>query len=248
MEKITVGKVFSDISTSDLSSEFIQAAYDLIEDAKTSDFRFTRSKIVMSCIGSFLSIEAYINRIFYDSFSTSSKTKLSTLPSVPEPIKLYIKASWSKLSIKEKCITLMPIISQKDLEINQQPFNLFIEFIKFRNRLVHAKSWETQSDVLVTHANLNEYGKGSWGGKRLQVKSVKLDDDYPLTKLSRDLIQLNISDAEKALEIAFLMIFKIRSMIPGSYTVPSLNFKIPKNKIDSIAGKDVLNFITRYYK
>lgn len=248
MGKIIVGQVVSDIYTSDLSGEFIQAAYDLIEDAKTSDFRFIRSKIVTSCIGSFLSIEAYINRVFYDSFSTNSKTKLNTLPHIPEGIKQYIKASWSKLSIKEKCIMLLPLISKKELEINQKPFNLFIEFIRFRNRLVHAKSWETERTVLVTHANLNEDGKGSWGGKTLQVKSLKLVDDYPLTKFSSDLTQFKISDAEKALEIAFLMIFKLGSMVPGSYTVPVLNFKIPKNSIDSIAGREVLKYITRYYK
>src|ERR1035437_10077521 len=133
MEKIKPGEVVSDIYTSDLSSEFIQAAYDLIEDAKTSDWRFTRSKIVTSCIGSFLSIEASINRVFYDSFSASSKTKLNILPHIPEAIIQYIQVSWSRLSIKDKCTTLIPLISTIDLEINQKPFNLFIEFIKFRN-------------------------------------------------------------------------------------------------------------------
>jgi hypothetical protein len=157
MNQIKVGEVVSKIYTSDLSTEFIQSSCDLIEEAKTYDWRFTRSKIVTSCITSFSAIEAYINRVFYDSFSTSSKTKLNILSHIPEAIK---KTSWGKLSIKDKCIILIPLISTKTLQRNQKPFNLFIEFIKFRNRLVHAKSWETEGTVFVTHVNLNEQMKG----------------------------------------------------------------------------------------
>lgn len=247
MKKIEIGEITSDIYTNDLSGEFIQSAYDLIEETKTYDWRFTRSKIITSCVASFLSIEAYINRIFFDCYSTSSKTKLVTLPTIPEAIKLHIKASWSKLSIKDKCITVIPLVSKKELDTNHKPFNLFIEFIKFRNRLVHAKSWETEHLTLVTHANLNEKNQGSWGGKPLGVKSLKLDDNYPLTKFSRDLSQLNISDAEKALEIALMTIFYIRTFIPGSYTEPGLIFRVPKNKIDQIIGPGILDMITRYY-
>jgi hypothetical protein len=74
MDKIRVGEIFSDTRTNDLSQEFIQSAFDLIEETKTYDWRFTRSKIVTSCVASFLSIEAYINRIFFDCYSASSKT------------------------------------------------------------------------------------------------------------------------------------------------------------------------------
>ena len=247
MDEIKVGKVVSKIYTSDLSSEFIQSSYDLIEDAKTWDWRFTRSKIVTSCITSFLSIEAYINRVFYDSFSISSKTKLNILSHIPEAIKQHIKTSWSKLSIKDKCIILIPLISTKTLQINQKPFNLFIEFIKFRNRLIHARSWETEETVFVTHVNLNEKMKGSWGGKILSKKDLQENENYPLTKFSKDLTQLNVNDAEKALEIAILMMLEIRSMIPGSYTMPSLNFKIPKNNISSASLNTLLKFIPRHY-
>src|SRR3954471_18417636 len=111
MNQIEVGEVFSRVITSDLTSEFIQSSYDLIEEAKTYDWRFTRSKIVTSCVASFLSIEAYINRIFFDCYSTSSKTRLVILPTIPEAIKQHIKASWSKLSIKDKCITVIPLVS-----------------------------------------------------------------------------------------------------------------------------------------
>jgi len=187
MNQIKVGEVVSHIYTSDLTSEFIQSSYDLIEEAKTYDWRFTRSKIITSCITSFLSIEAYINRVFYDSFSTSSKTKLNISLHIPEAIKQHIKTSWGKLSIKDKCIILIPLISTKTLQINLKPFNLFIEFIKFRNRLVHAKSWETEETVFVTHANLNEQMKGSWGGKILNKKSLQPNENYPLTKFSNDL-------------------------------------------------------------
>lgn len=247
MNQIKVGEVVSKIYTNDLSSEFIQSSYDLIEEAKTYDWRFTRSKIVTSCITSFLSIEAYVNRVFYDSFSINSKTKLNILSHVPEAIKQHIKTSWGKLSIKDKCIILIPLISTKTLQINQKPFNLFIEFIKFRNRLVHAKSWETEETVFVTHANLNEQMKGSWGGTILSKKSVQPNENYPLTKFSSDLTQLNINDAEKALEIAILMILEIRSMIPGSHTEPGISFTIPKNNISWTSLNGLLNFITRHY-
>jgi hypothetical protein len=247
INQIKVGEVVSKIYTSDLSTEFIQSSYDAIEEAKIYDWRFTRSKIVTSCITSFSAIEAYINRVFYDSYSTSSKTKLNILSHIPEAIKQHIKTSWGKLSIKDKCIILIPLISIKTLQINQKPFNLFIEFVKFRNRLVHAKSWETEENVFVTHVNLNEQMKGSWGGKILSKKSLQPNENYPLTKFSNDLTQLNINDAEKALEIAILMILEIRSMIPGSYTEPGVNFRIPKNNIDGTSLNNVLNFIPRHY-
>jgi hypothetical protein len=247
MEKIKAGEIVADIHTNDLSEEFIQSAYDLIEEAKTYDWRFTRSKIVTSCVASFLSIEAYINRIFFDCFSSSSKTKLVVLPTIPGAIKLYIKSSWGKLSIKDKCITLMPLISIKELHINDKPFNLFIEFIKFRNRLVHAKSWETERLALVTHVNLDENNRGSWGGKTLEVKSLNLDDNYPLTKFSRDLSKLSVSDAEKALEIALSTIYHIRTFIPGSYTTPGLAFRVPKNKVDYVNGPSIHGMITKHF-
>ena len=72
MNPTKAGEVFSRITTRDLTSEFIQSSYDLIEEAKTYDWRFTRSKIVTSCVTSFLSIEAYVNRVFFDIFSSSS--------------------------------------------------------------------------------------------------------------------------------------------------------------------------------
>jgi hypothetical protein len=247
MDKIKVGELFSDTRTNDLSEEFIQSAYDLIEETKIYDWRFTRSKIVTSCVASFLSIEAYINRIFFDCYSASSKTKLVILPSIPEAIKLHIKASWSKLSIKDRCIIVIPLISKKELNINDKPFNLFIEFIKFRNRLVHAKTWETEHLTLVTHVNLNEKMEGSWGGKTLDVKSLQLNGTYPLTKFSEDLSKLNINDAEKALEIALTTIYHIRTFIPGSYTTPGIAFRVRKNNIDYANGPNLLNMITRYY-
>lgn len=242
-----IGETVSNIHTNDLSEEFIQSVYDLIEETKTYDWRFTRSKIVTSCVASFLSIEVYFNRIFFDCNSTSSKTKLVTLPTIPEAIKQHIKVSWSKLSIKDKCITIIPFVSQKELNIHHKPSNLFIEFIKFRNRLVHAKSWETEHLTLVTYVNLNEKMQGSWGGKTFGVKGLKLDDGYPLTKFSRDLSQLNVSDAEKTLEIALMTIYYIRTFIPGSYTTPGLIFRVPKNKIVQKNGPAILDMITRYY-
>lgn len=247
MKKINIGEIVSNFTTNDLSSEFIQSAYDLIEESKTYDFRLTRSKIVTSCVASFLSIEAYINRIFYDCYSASSKTNLAILPTIPEEIKHYIKTTWGKLSIKDKCLIAIPIISKSEFNINDKRFKLFIEFIKFRNRLVHAKSWETEQLTLVTHVNLNEKMQGSWGGKVLGVNSIEKDDNYPLTKFSRNLSQLNIIDAEKALEIAITTIYYIRSFIPGSYTTPGLIFKAPKNKIDQINGPGIFDMITRHF-
>jgi len=249
MEKIKIGEIVSNTHTNDLSEEFIQSAYDLIEETKAYDWRFTRSKIVTSCVASFLSIEAYINRIFFDCYSASSKTKLVISPTIPEAIRQHIKSSWSKLSIKDKCLIIVPLVSKKELNINDKPFKLFIEFIKFRNRLVHSKSWESEHLTLVTHVNLNEKMQGSWGGKTLDVKSLQLDniDNYALTKFSKGLSELNVSDAEKALEIALMTIYYIRTFIPGSYTTPGLTFRVPKNKIDQINGPTILDMITRHF-
>lgn len=242
-----VGQKINQVRTSDLSEEFIQSAYDLIEEAKNYDWRFTRSKIITSCIASFSAIEAYLNRIFFDCFSTNSNTKLTTVDSIPETIKQHIKASWQRLSIKDKSIMIISLVSISEPDIHQKPFNLFFEFIKFRNRLVHAKSWETEYLTLVTHVNLNEKKQGSWAGKILDSKTLHISENYPLTKFSADLAKLNVSDAEKALEIALMTIYQIRKFISGSYTTPGLTFRIPKNKIDQINGEKVLDMIKRHF-
>ena len=102
-----------------------------------------------------------------------------------------------------------------------------------------------EETILATH--VNEQKKNSWIGKGISEKSLQLKEDYSLTKFSTTLAELNITDAEKALEIAILTILEIRNMIPGSYSDASLNFRIPKNNMDGTSLNNVLNVVPRRY-
>ena|ERR1017187_9766898 len=69
LKKEHIGKVIKQNYIHDLADDFLQSAFDAIEEIKLlSNKRTLRRKIVSSCILSFLSLEAGINRLFFVTF------------------------------------------------------------------------------------------------------------------------------------------------------------------------------------
>src|SRR4051794_36285057 len=135
MTRPVVGQPFPHVQTEDLSGEFVQSAYDLIEEAKIYDWRFTRSKVLTSCVASFSAVEAYVNRIFFDCTSPTSRTKITTLAPVTLAMKNRFGSEGRGYSIREKMVRLIPLISKKEFDVDGPPLDLFAEFTLFRNHL-----------------------------------------------------------------------------------------------------------------
>lgn len=248
-KKEDVGKVFKTIYAHDLADDYLQSAFDIIEEIKIIKYeRSLRRKVITSCILSFLSLEASINRVYFMSFKTSAKVQKDNTVNAPASIVNYVMMNWKRLSIKEKFVLLPPLISNYEFDTSAKPFNLFNEFIQFRNQLIHAQTWEAEHSILITHFNLNERGNGTWGGKTLYIKSLNNKrNEFTLTKFAKTFESLKLEDAEKCLEIACWMRMELAKTEKVSQ--PIFNFDKPFNGIDAITGPGIMEkIITRHFK
>jgi hypothetical protein len=163
-----------------------------------------------SCVFSFLSLEAAINRVYYDIFIRTEPARISINSGIPIELIEFIRSAWHKVSIREKYLILPSLITDSPLcrdkspfDINKQPFNLFVEFVSFRNKLVHPKMIELTYDIEISAAEENSYGGKVIGGLDAMKNPV---NTFPLTKFSTTFFALSINDAEKAFEIAYRML------------------------------------------
>lgn len=244
--KEDIGKVLKTIHVHDLADDYLQSAFDMIEDIKILKYsRSLRRKVITSCILSFLSIEACINKVFFVSFKSSEGDQQAT--NVPIAVATYIIANWKRLSVKDKIILLPPVISNYAFDTSAKPFNLFNDFIQFRNQLVHAQSWEAEHSISITHVNLNEKGNGNWGGRTLNIEKLgDKNNEFKLTNFSKTFEELNIEDAEKCLEIACWMRMELAKTKKVSQ--PIFNFDQTFKGVDAITGPDVMEkIITRHF-
>src|ERR1017187_5918555 len=132
-KKEDIGKVFKTIYVHDLADDYLQSAFDVIEEIKILKYkRSLRRKVIASCILSFLSIEACINRIFFMSFKTSRKEDQNITTNAPVAVVNYIITNWKRLSVRDKIVLLPPVISNYEFDVSGKPFNLFNEFIQFQ--------------------------------------------------------------------------------------------------------------------
>lgn len=248
-KKEDVGKVFKTIYIHDLADDYLQSAFDIIEEIKIIKYeRSLRRKVITSCILSFLSLEAGINGLYFISFKTSTKAQKDNTMNAPASVVNYVIMNWKRLSIKEKFVLLPPLISNYEFDTSIKPFNLFNEFIQFRNQLIHAQPWEAEHSILITDVNLNEQGNGTWGGKTLNIKSLKDNqNEFTLTKFSKTFEDLKLKDAEKCLEIACWMRMELAKTEKVSQ--PVFNFDKPFNGIDAITGPAIMEkIVTRHFK
>lgn len=245
----TVRQTFPD----DPADDYLSAAYRLIHEAR----RFTGSladlavkqNALLASMSSFLSLEASINRLFYDVFENQSESRRSVRDDVPSTVISYTRFNWSRLSIRDKFLLLPPLISANspfEFAVKAEPFSLFEEVIRFRNRLVHPRMLEHGLVVQVKEVDF-EADSGSWRGEVIEHWSTApiRQELFPLTQLSTSFNDLKLQDAEIVFEVALRMRVTLSRGVWAS--PPSLIFVsesgVPQVKIgSSIAELITLRF------
>lgn len=209
---IAVGVEKTDINSADLTETYFGGAFSTLIRLKNSAKLLPRIRelrkredVLTVCILSFLSLEAAINGLYHEVFILERQT---VNEHAPRRSVRHVKQSWKRLSIKDKYLLLPPLVSDMRFNEDAPPFNLFVEFIRFRNRLVHAKSQTVRTKTRIT-----EVDETSYGGKVIEENFEAPDREasFPLTKFSTVLSKLEQSDAEKAFEIMHRMRIKLWS-------------------------------------
>jgi len=169
-----------------------------------------REDIASTCVLAFLSLEACINRLFFDIFEAEPPSR-PLLPSVPRAVVSYIQRTWLRMSVREKWLVLPPLVSTYSFDVATTPFTLFDEFIRFRNRLVHPKALLSRMKIRATRVE-----EGSWGGDVLEhMSDIQPSEQlFPLTRFSTTFNGLELDDAEKCVEISYRMRMALAIELP----------------------------------
>lgn len=165
---------------------------------------YAQEDILSSCICSFLSLEASINRLFYETFVRTDRRPIRK--GIPSNLVKHIQQSWQRTSVRDKFIVLPPLISDYEFQVDAIPFNLFEELTWFRNRLVHPKMLQATITFKVTEIEGISYG-GEIINQSSEAPSTK--DVFPLTNFATSFSDLSSEDAEKAFEITYRMRMKL---------------------------------------
>ncbi|MFE0554809.1 hypothetical protein ACFW1P_02590 [Paenibacillus sp. NPDC058910] len=216
---LKVGEVTSLKTPEDPTSSYFSFAFRTLQTmgkhSNQVSTMFDRQDAIMVCIASFLSLESTINRLYYDIFICSDNNKREVRNNIPSTHVEYIKSNWRRLSIKDKFLLLPPILSDFHFVENSKVFRLFVEFINFRNYLVHTKITESTFELEVDNIEEN-----SWGGT---VRNIEHDNNSNFKLSGFSFIHSNISreDAEKAFEITYylLSILSKHVFTPPPYVV-----------------------------
>jgi hypothetical protein len=213
-----IGAEVTHLVNDDPSDDYLMAAYRLLCSVNGTD-QVARQYALVSCVSSFLSLEAAINRLYYDAFIRCDEMRRGIKASVPQAVSDFIRHSWARLSIKNKYLLLPPLLEPTDFSFcpSERPFTLFEEFIRFRNRLVHPTVVEHSYTILVTEVTKSSESSSSWGGDLLQKQSgaVPPKSIFPLTGFATSFGDLSALDAEKALEITVRMRLALSNGVYG---------------------------------
>lgn len=169
-----------------------------------------KADILTSCIFSFLSLESAINRLFYETFLRSDKGKIEIKKDIPQSIISHLRKSWRRLSVRDKFILLPPLTSEYEYDTESVPFNLFSEFITFRNRLVHPKML-----TIVNTLKINTSDETSFHGELMNQSLDHPQKEFILTNFATSFNELTVNDAEKAFEIAYRMRMELANVNIG---------------------------------
>ena len=139
---------------------------------------------------SFLTVEATINSVFFDQLRSHS---------APTRLDKWLKQKWKHgLSIADKYVLLFTQYATTDLDKFQDVTSLFLEFITFRNRIVHSHP-EVYNALVESSETTNK---------------VLLHDVEPLTTaknfahsgLSEEIARIGYEDAARCYEIMLLIL------------------------------------------
>jgi hypothetical protein len=207
VHNVNVGDTATILSVDDATEIYFGAAFStLIRMGSSSNinplFRNIRilEDVITTCVLSFLSLEAAINLLYHETF-------ISKLRQVKEAIPLrlvqHLKRSWNNsLSVKDKYLLLPPLVSDFEFDPGTFLFQLFDEFVQFRNGLVHSKAKVQKTTIRITSVEAN-----STGGELLnqEIEAPEPDKQFPQTKFATTFTGLTRNDAEKAFEIMYRM-------------------------------------------
>lgn len=194
-----------------------------------------REAVAATAVMSFLSLEACINRLYFETF-VEKESPVEPLPTAHARSLSHIKREWTGMSVREKWLLLPSILTEEPFEAGRPPFSYFEEFVKFRNRLVHPKASISEMKVRATHVRNGENSRQVSGS----VASYAVDAPvasklFPRTHFSTTFIGLSPSDAEKCVEIAFRMRMSLSKKI---FQIPQPSFLAYPDMYPTIKMKD----------
>lgn len=205
--QISVGDTATFLGVDDATHIYFGAAYSTLlrlDKAHEIEPRFrthrVAEEVLTTCVLSFLSLEAAINLLFYETFVSEIR---SIRKPVPPQLLQHLRRSWkNNLSVKDKYLLLPPLVSDFEFDAGSDPYQLFDEFVRFRNGLVHSKPKTQKTTVKITHIE-----DGNPGGELLnnQIEAEEPREKFPRTGFSTTYSGLNRTDAEKAFEITYRM-------------------------------------------
>lgn len=204
IKEIKPGEIVKQTLADDPTDTYFNIAFRTMKECGNGPNLVHKFKedILTSCIFSFLCLESSINRLFYETFVRSDKGKIQIKKEIPQSIIFYLSKSWQRLSVRDKFILLPPLSSEYEYDTKSVPFNLFSEFVTFRNRLVHPKMLTFTHTVKVATSD-----ETSFSGE-LMNKSLDNPPNnkiFTLTNFATSFNNLTVNDAEKAFEIAYRM-------------------------------------------
>lgn len=160
---------------------------------------------IESTVFSFLTIEATINYIFFDTLRGHQL----------RGIEKWLQQKWKRnLSVYDRFILLVDYFVHSNLDDFQHLTSLFSEFITFRNRIVHAMPEEYYA-LVESFPNENEV-------LLHDVESVHVQnrEQFPVSRLSSETGRINCEDAKRGFEIMLLVICFLDEQFIADFKFP----------------------------
>lgn len=183
---------------------------------------------IESIVFSFLFIEATINYIFFNELRNRQLKGLDK----------WLQQKWRRnLSIYDRFILLINQYSTANLDDFQHLTSLFLEFITFRNRIVHAMP-EQYHALVESGSDENEVFIHA-------VEPVKNSEQFPVSRLSGEIGRINCEDAKRGFEIMLLVVCFLDEQFIAEFEFP---WDSGKDGLEYLRPRDIIASIDfRYY-
>ena len=157
---------------------------------------------------SFLTIEATINYLFFNELRDRQLKGLDK----------WLQQKWRRnLSVYDRFILLVNQYSTANIDNFQHLTSLFLEFITFRNRIVHAMP-EHYHALVESSADENEVFIHD-------VEPVQNPVRFPISLLSGEIGRINCEDAKRSFEIMLLVVCFLDEQFIEKFELPWVSNK-----------------------
>ncbi len=186
---------------------------------------------IESIVFSFLTIEAAINFMFFEQIRSHP----------PSGLERWLKQKWKgHFSIYDRFVLLVTEYASASLDDFQYLFSLFLEFITFRNRIVHAHPEQYQ--VLVEPAL--EPGRVFVH----DVERVSQTHPFPASGFSQELAKIGVNDARRGFEIMLLVLAFLDEQLVAHFELPWNDENMAERRKDQLSPRQILELLnSRYY-